>query len=328
MLLALAIRLALLQAPGPAHGIELEWAAPEECPDVVAVTDHVERYLGQPIEAVPSQDVKAVGEIETLGHGFLLRLTIDVSEGTAVTSVEGPDCGPLTELAALKIAMAIDPFGVLEYVDQDPPVSDPAPAPSPPVRVTSTERIDNPRLAAPTTPGTDDETAKIGGALRAITAISSGLLPGFGASVGGLVALRTSALRIDVGMSHVFERPTPSLSSTPGARLRATLALVQGCGVPRWRALEFPLCVGVQAGSVRGRGADIGQPKTDRRAWVGFSVHPQLAWAPIRHVALVIGPELVVAALRPSFQIGGVGQVHRSAAVVLRGNVGLEVRFP
>jgi hypothetical protein len=39
-------------------GVELEWQAPPECPDLDTVKRHTEGLLGQPLDALRSQHVK------------------------------------------------------------------------------------------------------------------------------------------------------------------------------------------------------------------------------------------------------------------------------
>src|SRR5690606_16160482 len=113
-----------------------------------------------------------------------------------------------------------------------------------------------------------------------------------------------------------------------GGRLLLAAGAVRGCGVPRWRQLEFPVCGGVELGLMRGVGRGVADPRPANDLWLALQLGPGLAWAPTRHLALTAGLDLLVALRRPGFHVAALPELARARPVGVRPMVGLEFRFP
>lgn len=312
-----AALLGVLLAGPAATGVEVHWGAPEACPDASIVEHEIERYLGQPLDAPREQWVAASADVVEEQASWVMELSIETRSGTALTRVAAPGCDALADLAALKIAMAIDPLAVLGHVqsleeeaepaERQPPVTtppvEPEPGPAP---------VESPKPAR-----------AVGGSLRAEGLVGWGVLPGWGAGTGLLAALHIDRWRVGLGGRFWFPRDDTY------ARLRMLSGRVRGCGVPDHRKLEFPLCLGVEAGSVYGEGVGLDENRSARRPWVGLTASPGLSWAPMRMLALWIEAEAAITVRRASFAINdGETVAHRASAAAFRGAAGVELRFP
>lgn len=91
---------------GPAPDV-VRWDAPGSCPSQTEVSDAVSRYVGRPLGA---ESVRAVGQV-TEGDGvFRLELRLeDDGGGVDQRTLEHSDCTVITDVAALMVAVAIDP---------------------------------------------------------------------------------------------------------------------------------------------------------------------------------------------------------------------------
>jgi hypothetical protein len=58
------------------------------------------------------------------------------------------------------------------------------------------------------------------------------------------------------------------------------------------------------------------------------SLAPALAWAPSRHLALWVQPEVLIPVVRSAFEVDDLGMIHRAGAVAVRGFLGVEIRLP
>ncbi|MBX7082218.1 MAG: hypothetical protein K1X88_23620, partial [Nannocystaceae bacterium] len=150
----LAAVLALGLAPAP---VELDWRAPQGCPDREAARASLDRLLaeaGTP-EGTP---VRATIVVDPQRGGY--RAIVQLGEQDAGRELWSPSCGELADAALLIVAMAIDPRlgGGPELPPSEPqvgpevpePTATPTPASSP--RVTASrepEVAPPPVIAAP-----------------------------------------------------------------------------------------------------------------------------------------------------------------------------------
>lgn len=325
-MLALVIGLAgLLFVTAPATGvpepIELEWQAPTSCPSEAQV---LERLLAEsPLIASTTLRVRAT--IEIRDAEFVVTLALTNSDGESERSFISNDCAMLTDAIVLAVGVALEESAVIfanEQPEPEPePESEPEPEPEPDIVKTL-------RLEFQLEPEPEPEPRRPRVGLRAFG--GGGYSPtraGYG-NVGGALALLGDRWRWELGGSWSTPRV---VRAEPGIRTRldAWALATRGCFVPiAANVIEFPLCAGIEAGQVRGRGLDP-LPVTRRAsiAWVAPTLAQGLWWAPIERLAIGIELELLVPLTRGRFTVGDV-EVDRIAAVGLRGLAGIEVRLP
>jgi hypothetical protein len=109
----------------------------------------------------------------------------------------------------------------------------------------------------------------------------------------------------------------------------------RGCGLPGGRlrerervSLEVPLCLGVEAGQLRGEGATgVPNPVRVTRPYVALELGPSLLVRPLERLAIGVELDAVVPLVAVGFSING-DPVLRSTPLGVRALVGLELRLP
>ena len=364
---ALAVALALSLGPAaagdePRDGVEpvLRWSGPTECPTEALVLETVSRYVGRSID---DELVRASGTVVREGDGFVLELRIRGAEGRPETrTLRDADCAVLSDVAALMIAVAIDPEAAAVALDEPPADADGSvpdeeaeaevPAPAEPEVVERApavvpEVVAPPAAAEPseTEPIDHDErrrscrpTAERAGpgrgrpscwALAVRVVVQHGPLPRVGAGLGGDAALLWPRVRLAAGGTFFFARPARvDADDQLGGDVRLGVGRLRVCGRLGWGTLELPLCGGAELGALRGEGVGVDRPRSDRLPWLAMLADVGLGWSPRRWLATRLELGAAVPVLQQRFAIDGLGVVHEPSAVGLRAALALEWRLP
>ncbi|MBK8238000.1 MAG: hypothetical protein IPK74_20935 [Deltaproteobacteria bacterium] len=307
--------------PPPAGEVVLEWSAPSACP----TRRDVQRRLGELLGAASSNTagVRVSGTVVAEGSGFALTLRTHTASGTSEHTLASPDCRALADGAALIAAVAADPLAVDRTLQAPPPE---APPPPDETVVTVSPPLDDP-------PRRRGRLRLARFALRAEGALESGLLPklGFGPIVSaGMIGpyWRAELSAIYLAPRSVFT----DASKTAGAAIGRWAVRARGCGVPTWRILEFPLCMGFEGGQLSARPLGTGMTAAaadgrDARGFGVWSAGGAIGISPRPFVAFFVGVDGLVALARPRFVSGGV-LLHEPHRGGVRASVGLELRVP
>lgn len=340
-----------LQEPADeAPVLALRWSAIAPCPSRAQLLEQIaDQGLGPALgEWVPESDDRArlVVRVDVVPRGAVWRADLELTDadGRSLRSFEASNCEALGEAVALIVAVTLDPVAVTQALArreaaaaEPAPASAPAPAPARlPEREAEPEREREPEparedaSASPTStidadPPEWPASLQVGFSLHGGAAY--GPTPrGYGL-VGGRVALLGPAWRLELGGRWIT--PRRGLDDTGlSARVDAWMVELRGCGVPRPGPVELPICVGFEAGVVRGRGLEpILNPTEARLSWLAPTLSVGLRWAPVERFAF--GPEfgLVVPLTRGVFAAGEV-EVERLASIGVRGLLELELRLP
>jgi hypothetical protein len=172
-----------------------------------------------------------------------------------------------------------------------------------------------------------DRVKRTGGFLRLQGGGEVGATPGPTGVVGLAGGLLGRRWRLEMRGSFV----APRTVTRPLAALQAGLyaGAVQGCGRPGRGAIEVPLCVGLEAGAMRGE-ARVASGRAAFAGWLAVTVGPGLVWHAGRRWSLWAGLEVALAVVRPRFELRGDAQavsLFRPAAASGRLWIGLEWRF-
>lgn len=323
-------------------GIALRWRAPTGCGDADGVLDDALALLVDPVD--PGVTLRVEASVVVRERAALV-LRIGDGPGASERHLEVARCDALVSAAALLVAMAIDPSvggSITDAIvpEPDAPIEpapiEPAPiepAPIEPARIepAPVAVVESPPAPSPLALPTDPRTplhlgASLGAGLGAFT------LPRVTAALELDLSLATRTARVELGAT--WWAPTEG-TSTSNARVRGRFqlaaAVLRGCVVPRWRALEFPLCAVAQAGAILGRGtAALPDPRSARAPWIAVGGGPSILWRPRRaggRLGLWLRAEGHGALTRPAFETAPSGLVWRAGPGALVVQAGAELRL-
>lgn len=318
-LLSAALQLATI---APAQAPALTWEAPETCPDEPTIRARVEQLIGRPL-ADETETVRVHAHVEIVDRPSV-RLRVDSETGSAERTITAASCAELGEIAAVVIAIAIDPAASLraEAAPEPAPPPKPQPPPPPPPR-------EQAEPAPSTKPKKTERTGPVG-TLRVAAGVGLGAVPGVTAAIEAGGGVRWKHARIDLSAEHWLSQRADAAGSTNAAiDMRLTIARAQGCWVPTAGPIvEFPLCAGAAVGAAYARGSGVPQSRPHRVAWAAAHLQAAVVFAPIRRFAIGPFARLQLPFLRPAFSLDGYGVVHRTAKAGFVGGLSIEVRFP
>lgn len=343
--------LALLAAPVEvqhAHDepptLALQWSALAPCPTREQLLARIGAQglattLGGWVPEVHERARLGV-RIDVVPAGAVWRAELELidADGRAQRSFEASSCDALAEAVALIVAVTLDPVAVTQALAGREaalvaPTPTPAPKPAPEPNPTPRSDVAPPSDAdgGITLVLDDDQPPAAPLRLRVGLSLHGGASYGpttnaFGL-VGGRAALRGEAWRVELGARWITPRRRLEDSGI-SARVDAWMLELRGCGVPSPGPIELPICVGFEAGAVRGRGLDpLPDPTSASFAWLAPSLSVGLRWAPVDRFAF--GPELqlVVPLTRGSF-VAGAALVDRLVPLGARALLELELRLP
>jgi hypothetical protein len=323
--------------------VSLRWHSPIGCPTREQAIEQLRELLPMLPETLPDADDSGV-EVAIAGQidqEYVAELRFVSGRGIDARSIVGPSCEVVARAAVLVIAVTIDPISTVERFDAlAQPVLEPAPVAEPapvlePEPVHELEPDPEPVLIG--TKGyrrrydhvTEVESSRV-------AHVSLGILGGGG---WGPIQAGTGSLALELGVSgHLWRWGLRGVAVLPRtldteagrrARYEAWLVHTRGCVVPTVAKtrIELPVCVGIEAGVLRGGGiGSTPNPRDAGQPWAAIAIGPGLRWVPHHRVALGIEIDLLAALLRGGFTIGDeVAQRH--APVGIRALVGVELRL-
>lgn len=337
------------EGPPAVVAVELDWQAPRGCPTEGHVEATIARLVGQPIAAGragagSSTQVRAV--VRTRPEGFEVELHTRHGVAEEHRTFTAPRCDALADATALIVAVALRPLetaaaastAAASEVAPDPPPSAVPPAP------TVVAPRQRPAVAAPVPTARASEAAAseaaaseaegaraVGGALAVTGGPAVGVLPGVGAQLAAVLALRGPRWRVEAGGTYWFPR-TATTADQPTVEIGLGSGTVRGCYVLARSRLELPLCAGAELGAMRGRGQGAGVlSKTSRSLWAAAHAGPGLTWRLGPWAAVRLAVDVLVALRQPGFdlRIGGERvELHRVPPVGGRAALGIELRWP
>lgn len=346
---------AALACPGLAHAsaarptVEVRWTAPSSCGPAQLTTSLDALLAGSEVEARVEVDAIVVQEAD----GWRVDAWFHIApDRDGQRTFHAPACATVSHAAALAVAIAVDPT-VLDRVDpqQPPPELTPLDAspPEAPEEQAPEEQAPSspiPLVADASSPTVDDEIVAIEPIAAADAEPSPGSEPwrlvlGAGARVdalalpgpgfGGTLGLGVIRRRLRADLLGSLRAPTREATTgeqDSGGRFHQWSVGGRGCFVPRAGPVELPLCAGMEAGQVIGRGYGWRHLQTARLPWLAATASAGATLPLGRRLAAVAQAEAAVPLLRPDFAVEGVGSVLRVGAAQVRGLVGVELRLP
>ncbi len=308
--------------------LELEWIAPPGCPSAAEIEARLATLLpGDPA----GEGVLAVrGVVTASPAGLDLVLVSTFRDQVERRELHAPDCRELGEATAVLLAVALEPGRAAEIAEHAPAVASDAPPAaitdgSATTSVAPTDANDDAAAlrASPRTSPRRRARRPYGGAVRIAGGLDAGALPPLTGAVQLAFVLEWPRARMEV--HGVWLTPVFRELDGPGASFQLGAAGISGCGRLFVRAVEFPLCAGVEAGAVQARPDDLETDAIQRSPWLGAiaGVGVARAWGPVGVWAAVQGVGRLVGA---EFQLEG-RTLLRQWPVSVRALLGIELRW-
>lgn len=325
---------ALLLAAPPGE-LELQWRDLAGCPDAAAVVREVEAALGRPLAPLGERPITAAGALERVPGAEPFRLLLEVRRDDAVDRREfrATSCETLAGAAAVVLAAAIDPSLAAQPVAPPPDPAPPAPTPGPalPPPAPPPDALAEPPARAPA-PTDAPPAPRLAALLRVGAPLTIGLVPRASPGLLGGFSLVTPRLRVEVDGLWISRRlADPGGPDDLRIAVGGGAASVRVCARSEIGPLEAPICLGGQAGALRGRavGVDIDQPASVLQPWGALLVGTGLR-IPFLHgwAAVLVRADALVALARPRFGLAGLDRpVHVTPAAAFQTALALEVRI-
>lgn len=339
----------LSPAPGPDdedQGVELSWRAPGGCPTQADVAQRIERALIDRPRTVEDERADVDVEVTENGGGYALVIEVRLGQRVGRRTIEGDACEALADVAALVVAIALDPAGEADFETLASPeeVMVPTPVSGAGVPDETSDGLDDDRAPDPRSnagppsavePAGDPVVDPRQGSSRPVffaqagAGVGVGLLPAVGPSITLAAGPRGQFWAATLGGTLWFRREgrVPDHPEV-GGELRLWSIDARGCGIPRLGPVSFPVCGGLAAGMLHGRGVGELEPRTARSAWVAVRAGPGIEVWPVRAFGVWLRAEAVFVAARPTFEVPDRGLVWRANVAALDAALGIAVRFP
>jgi hypothetical protein len=173
----------------------------------------------------------------------------------------------------------------------------------------------------------------LGFSVGVLGGIDAFAMPGVAGQIRVLVGVKGRRWRSDVWGDYRFATDKESsVDPDAGGRFSRWAVGARGCGLPVDRpALQLPLCAGIEAGQIVGRGIgpNLNPRFTPRLPWVALTAAAGLWWYPITHLGLGAEAGPVIPLWRHDFVIEGIDEpVHTLGPVALSALAGLQAMLP
>lgn len=270
--------------------VRVEWEGPREC-------DAPEAVEAKLRELVPDMTAPMVvsGVVRPEEAGLSVTLVVTVDDDTIERVLAAETCAELLDAAVLVAAIAAgaDPLQEPEAPAPEPAVAEcPEPPTIPPLAAAPPQAEESPRPPASRW------------SLGAEGGLSTHVLTPLTFAIGGRLERLFGAWRVAVGAHHHFGRNV-IVDEWVETRIHLTRGSVAGCRALRTGRWEFPLCIGVSAGSlVKQPLVGIRGPERGHLFWGAAEVSGGATVLATPEVAFYARAELLVPFVRPRLQLG------------------------
>lgn len=263
---------------------------------------------------------------------------VDVEFGDVSRTVQGHDCGVLTEAVALIVAVRVDAVVTSQVVAKRQ--AEPSPEPLP-LELTPPEPI--PVVSEPVStdvsgdaanaqvrelPSSEDVSVKgrmsVGGTMALRAAGDLGTLPRGGATLAISGGVRWGHARVELGALTTLGPDVRRSALGVRGVFRVFSGLARGCWVLDTPSAQIPLCAAIEAGVLQGRARGLSAPNDIDALWLapGLSTSVGRKRGVVRPAGFL---EVAVPMFRHEFLSPDVGTLHQLPVAVIR--AGLELRF-
>jgi hypothetical protein len=288
----------------------LAWRAPATCPTVDEVRTRIERRLGD-------ASLTEIGEVEVVvtssPRGFSAEIdTRAISVAGRGRTLTATSCSELADAVAVVVSR-LATEAKRARVAEVPPANDPvfAIAIAPPPRVAAV-------IAIP------PRASRWGGGLRTLATSGIGVTPevGLAGELAGFV--RRDHTFGELGYARWAER-TSFLTQGSPARVDVGVQMLAVRG--GWMTPQLPLraWVGLEIGSMSGRGLALDAARSGARRWTAGTAGVGVGWPFARLARLVGAIELAIPFERPRFVLADDSEIYEPSSASARCSLGFEL---
>jgi hypothetical protein len=296
--------------------IDIQWEAPAECPDAESVRLATERLLGKKLGSVQGLRVRAEGKVRRSEAGnWELYAVLAVGEHLEEETLVAKKCRALADAMALKVALAIDPLAVVDAVQ-------PAPEPAPSQPANQAAHDDRAPVSAP------KSTPRLRVGLRIVGGVGLGPLPGVTPGAGLYGSLQLPSFRIELGAAAFWGGVARYAAlSNVGADLQVFMGAARGCVTPGSGRWLFPICGGLELGTMRGRGFGVATTSSTSGLWGGVVIGPAVQFRTTERLSLWVEADATLTLVKPEFHMRNLDTLYAPQAGGSRLSAGFEVNF-
>lgn len=308
--------------------MQLEWVAPQECPDESAVTAEVKSLARE--RALAHDDLRVHARVVKVA-AQKWRLELRVGEADEPRVVESDDCRKLASATALIVSLDLQ--ALARRQDEERTAASKAQT-EPGESVVAEPPAAPPRRAAVVA-----ERASTTSLPRASSASSPTSRVTFGSRVVGDVgSLPTADVGVAIAGSFVHGPWRAELSATVWGRSRATMEVphavgttvyrrnvaVRGCWMTVEVPIELDVCAGIELGSLRGVGFGVRRPSTSTATWFAGLMGLTARYPLGPRMSLGVSAEVGAPFNTPEAVIEGIGRVYEPSALFGRLALGFD----
>jgi hypothetical protein len=255
--------------------------------------------------------------------GFAIALRVEFADGSVDRRFDAASCELATSATALMIAVALDPIGAFEALDEPAPTEAVEPQPEP-------QPESEPQPEPKTEPEPEPRARDLGLVAQLAGQGGLGPLPGFGFELFASLGVRARATRVELLTHAGLPRTIRLAEPDSGVRLHYWSLGLRGCGEPTAAkvGLAFPLCLGPELGGLTAAGFGLDQNRRSSARWLAVAGSAGLSWSPTRVFGVFLAAEAWLGIARPRTRIEGAGVVHRPDQAGMRVRAGVEFRWP
>lgn len=268
---------------------ELSWTAPDECPTADAIRERVDALAA---EASGGHGTMFVGAtVSPVDHGYSLELKTEHEGRKDTRTVEATTCDELGESTALLVAISLHPVlaentTTPETEPESETVVEPQTAaeanePGPLRSESHIEAVADPttptETAPPSTPAPPRERRRLAPgrlAIRLAPGIEFGAMPELGGTTQAALSLVWDRLRLELVGAYLWPRRG---DANPPALYQAGVVGARACAQPGAPRVRFPLCLGIEAGTLRADSRGLDPPRNVHGPWLGIAASAGVA---------------------------------------------------
>jgi hypothetical protein len=269
--------------------LEVEWTAPEGCPDSAEVTSRVSRLLG----GVVKSKLTAVTDVMRTPGGYRARLRVTTPAGSGERVLDNSQCDILADSVAVVIALSAS-----SSLDS--------------LSVEDTQERDGRLAFAASAQGS------------ALFGVLSQPALGLG---GGIAVEGLSSLRLELRGAYYFQQSATFDRSPLGGTFGLATFGARACRVWSFGAWDLSPCAGVEAYFVTANGFGGEVSRREDVSWWGPALGAFGRLRLSKTLAVYLVADGVAPLTRRRFVFSDVGELHRPSAVALELLVAPEVRF-